>query len=71
VNGRQESFFSSFKLEFGKASRFKTLDKLVEGIGQHIFYYNTKRIHSAFKMPPQSFHAEWKKNHYTAEKTET
>ena len=63
VNGRQESFFSSFKLEFGKASRFPTIEKLTEGIGQHIFYYNTRRIHSAFKMPPQSFHLEWKKKH--------
>ena len=56
-------FFSSFKLEFGKASRFPTIEKLTEGIGQHIFYYNTRRIHSAFKMPPQSFHLEWKKKH--------
>lgn len=70
VNGRQESFFSSFKLEFGKASRFKTLDTLIERIGQHIFYYNTKRIHSALKMPPQSFHLEWRKVHSQGEKSE-
>ncbi len=63
INGRQESFFSSFKLEFGKASRFRTFDKLIEGIGQHIFYYNTKRIHSALKMPPQQFRLEWKESH--------
>jgi len=60
----------SFKLEFGKASRFSTLDRLIEGIGQHIFYYNTKRIHSALKMPPQRFHLEyleWMKAHFNAE----
>lgn len=70
VNGRQESFFSSFKLEFGKASRFPTLEKLIEGIGQHIFYYNFKRIHSALKMPPKQFYDDWKKNHSPQEKTE-
>jgi len=68
MNGRQESFFSSFKLEFGKASRFGTLEKLIEGIGQHIFYYNTRRIHSALKMSPHHFHLEWKKNHAGVEK---
>ncbi|TSD08460.1 MAG: Integrase catalytic region [Parcubacteria group bacterium Greene0714_4] len=54
-NGGQESFYSSFKLEFGKASRFATLESLIEGIGRHIHYYNTERIHSALKMPPREF----------------
>ncbi|MFY9268514.1 MAG: IS3 family transposase [Candidatus Manganitrophaceae bacterium] len=70
INGKQESFFSSFKLEFGKASRFKTIDKLIEGIGQHIFYYNTKRIHSALKMPPYDFLLEWRKAHTIIENPE-
>lgn len=70
VNGRQELFFSSFKLEFGKASRFPTLEKLIEGIGQHIFYYNFRRIHSALKMPPKQFCDEWKKTYTPEEKTE-
>ncbi len=55
TNGRQESFFSSFKLEFGKPSRFKTIEDLMEGIGTYLHYYNTLRIHSALKMPPRVY----------------
>jgi transposase InsO family protein len=55
-NGHQESFFDKFKLEFGKASRHETIDLLVEAIGRYIYYYNTKRIHSALKMPPRRFY---------------
>jgi transposase InsO family protein len=54
-NGRQESFFSSFKFEFGKTHYYPTIEKLIEAIGRHINYYNTERIHSALKMPPQKF----------------
>jgi len=63
TNGRQESFFSSFKLEFGRAICFKTIEDLIEGIGKYIHYYNTDRIHSAHKMPPRVFYesGEWKK----------
>lgn len=54
-NGHQESFYGTFKLEFGKPSRHTTIEKLIEAIGRYIHYYNTKRIHSALKMPPQAF----------------
>ena len=57
-NGKQESFFSTFKLEFGKASRHETIPLLVEAIGRYIHYYNTRRIHSALRKPPQSFFIE-------------
>ena len=55
-NGHQESFYARFKLEFGKPSRFETLELLIEAIGKHIHRYNTKRRHSAFKMPPRVFY---------------
>ncbi|HQU07940.1 MAG: hypothetical protein B7X04_03110 [Parcubacteria group bacterium 21-54-25] len=65
-NGHQESFFNTFKLEFGKASRHKTIDALTEAIGRYIHYYNTRRIHSSLKMPPRTFyekHCEkWQKS---------
>lgn len=55
-NGHQESFFSTFKLEFGKASRHDTLPLLIEAIGRYIHYYNTRRIHTSLKMPPRVFY---------------
>lgn len=55
-NGHQESFYDKFKLEFGSPSRHKTLELLIEAIGRYINYYNTKRIHSALKMPPRAFY---------------
>lgn len=56
INGRQESFFSSFKLEFGKAHRFVGIDDLIEGIGKYIHYYNKERIHGSLKMPPRIYY---------------
>lgn len=58
TNGRQESFYATFKLEFGKPHRHQTIEMLLEALGRYIHYYNTKRIHSAFRMPPQQFCAE-------------
>lgn len=55
-NGHQESFYDKFKLEFGKASRHQTIELLTEAIGRYIHYYNTRRIHSALKMPPRVFY---------------
>lgn len=55
-NGHQESFFSTFKLEFGKPSRHETLPLLIEAIGRYIHYYNTKRIHGALRTPPKVFY---------------
>lgn len=54
-NGHQESFYNRFKLEFGKPSRHKTIELLIEAIGRYIHYYNTRRIHSALKMPPRAY----------------
>jgi putative transposase len=54
-NGHQESFYDKFKLEFGKPSRHQTIELLIEAIGRYIHYYNTRRIHSALKMPPRVF----------------
>jgi putative transposase len=55
-NGHQESFYDKFKLEFGKPSRHATIELLIEAIGRHIHYYNTRRIHSSLKMPPRVFY---------------
>lgn len=54
-NGTQESFFRTFKLEFGRTSQFVTLEALTEAIGKYMHYYNTKRIHRRLKMPPRTF----------------
>ena len=55
-NGHQESFYDKFKLEFGKTSSYKTIELLIEAVGRYIQYYNTRRIHSALKMPPREFY---------------
>lgn len=54
-NGYQESFYSQFKVELGDPNRFPTLGKLVYAIYQTIHAYNTTRIHSILKMPPQVY----------------
>lgn len=54
-NGWQESFYGRFKQEFGNIHRFKTLEDFIEAIHLQIHYYNTKRIHSKLKMPPEKF----------------
>lgn len=51
-NGYQESFFGKFKDEIGDINRFETPGELLEELYHHIHYYNTERIHTAFKMPP-------------------
>lgn len=68
TNGRQESFYSAFKLEFGKPQRHATLEDLIEALGRHIHYYNTKRIHSALRMPPRVY---FEKTIYPASKRDT
>jgi len=52
-NGFQESFYNGFKLDLGDVNRFAERGELIEAIIQNIYYYNTKRIHTAFKMTPQ------------------
>jgi transposase InsO family protein len=54
-NGYQESFYKGFKLDLGDPNRFASLGELVAEIYQTIGYYNQRRIHSAFKVPPAVF----------------
>ncbi len=54
-NGYQESFYAGFKTDFGDPNRYKTLGELTAAIYLQIHYYNTKRIHSKLKMPPQIY----------------
>jgi len=57
-NGYMERWFGGFKLELGHLARFQDLDRLHEGIAGQVFYYNTKRIHSALKMSPAAYAAK-------------
>lgn len=54
-NGRQESFYSNFKLELGHPECYPTLGELIEAIATQINYYNKRRIHSAFRCAPAVF----------------
>ncbi len=54
-NGYQESFYSQFKVELGDPSRFTSLGELTASIYYQIYYYNTKRIHTALNMAPVAF----------------
>ena len=54
-NGYQESYYNQFKLELGNPKRYHALGELAEAIHRQIYYYNTARIHTALKMPPQRF----------------
>lgn len=54
-NGFQESFYSQFKLELGDLKQFDHIGELIEAVHRQIHYYNTKRIHTALKMPPLMF----------------
>lgn len=62
-NGIQESFYRTFKLEFGKPSQYGSLPSLLEAIGKYIRYYNTKRLHRSLRMSPQDFRKakKWKR----------
>ena len=63
-NGRQESFYSEFKLELGHPEAYPTMGELIEAIALQIYYYNHDRIHTALKCPPAVFAAR----HQLAEK---
>ncbi len=60
-NGRQESFFGRFKEELGSLSRLPTLEDAIAAVHHQVLYYNTRRIHSALKMPPRSFFEAWRR----------
>lgn len=61
-NGRQESFYNTFKKELGDISRFRRFDYFYEAVAQLINYYNQRRIHSALKMPPTEFYEKMKRS---------
>jgi transposase InsO family protein len=61
-NGFQESFYSGFKLELGDVRRFAHVGELIEAVHGQIAYYNTRRIHSAIKMPPVAYRERQKQN---------
>jgi transposase InsO family protein len=52
-----ERWFGNFKLELGSISRHRDVALLHEAVALAIFYYNTKRIHSALKMSPAAYAA--------------
>lgn len=54
-NGYQESFYSQFKLELGNPKHHESLGELAEAVHHQIHYYNTRRIHTALRMPPKIF----------------
>jgi len=54
-NGYQESFYSQFKVDLGDPGRFSSLGALVYEIYRLIHSYNTDRIHTALRMPPEVF----------------
>lgn len=56
-NGFMERWFGTFKLELGSFAKFDNLDKLHEGIAMQVYYYNTKRIHTALRMSPAAYAA--------------
>lgn len=58
-NGYQESFYRSFKQELGVINHLHRIDELYEKVSTAIHYYNTRRIHSKLKMPPQVFFRAW------------
>lgn len=58
-NGYQESFYSQFKVDLGRADQFETLGELIEAIHLQINYYNIRRIHTSLKMSPIKFKSQY------------
>ena len=58
-NAFQESFYSTFKVDLGRADRFDTLGGLVEALHLQIHKYNNKRIHTKLKMSPRQFREQY------------
>lgn len=54
-NGHKESFYSQYKLELGSLNRYQTVAEIYEAMCMQMHYYNTKRIHTALRMPPRAF----------------
>jgi len=60
-NGKQEAFYSEFKLELGHPEAYPTLGELIEAIAKQIYYYNHERIHTALHCSPSVFAARFTK----------
>lgn len=56
-NGFMERWFGGFKAEFGDMTNLKDIAELHEKIALRIFYYNTRRIHTALRMSPVAYAA--------------
>lgn len=56
-NGFMERWFGGFKSEIGDITGLKDISELHEKIALRIFYYNTKRIHTALRMSPAAYAA--------------
>lgn len=69
-NGFMETWFRGFNLELGPLTRFSDLAKLHEGIALQVYYYNTKRIHTALKMSPAAYAAGLKQQNEQLESSE-
>lgn len=54
-NGYQESFYNQFKVDLGDPNRFASFGELVTEIYMTIYRYNSVRIHTALRMPPNQF----------------
>lgn len=61
-NGFMERWFGNFKQELGKTNQLKDVAELHETIAMQIYYYNHKRIHTAFGMSPAAYAASLKPN---------
>lgn len=66
-NGYQESFYNQFKIDLGDPNRFSSLGELVYEIYRLIYVYNTSRIHSALKMPPQTYALQYQVSEFLLE----
>jgi|SRR3989344_8832841 len=60
-NGKQESFYSEFKLELGHPEAYPTPGELIAAIARQIHYYNHERIHTALRCPPAVFAGKFTK----------
>lgn len=55
-NGRQESFFSHYKLELENVNRFESEGELIANIYNQIYYFNNVRIKTKLRMAPTKFY---------------
>ena len=64
-NGRQASFYQKLKFELEDFNSYKSQGELIEAIAIQIYYYNTKRIHLALKMPPVIFYQRFSQENFS------